>query len=284
MKGPTVYRPQLQPSVLQRKATGQLSVGPYRPQPPPRIARPGLSIQLAEAPPPAPPPPAPAAPPPGYAARVTSLRTAETKRKFVEAYLKGFSRYQDLARPLAPLAQAQRIFERSYITESDPATGNMQTYFLSPIDLEGGDRLCTPQDTFGYKSSMDVRTGRATAIQHGRSQREGEIAGSEIIFGQYRQMASVSGVPPAPLRTLERHHVQSASGEPVIKHIHGSSDKEGQRREFAPGEAEFYALLGTENLSSAVFLVRQRGAELGISGIDRITLEGSNVIVHFRPL
>jgi hypothetical protein len=168
------------------------------------------------------------------------------------------------------------------MTEANLDTGHMQTYFVTRTPHPSGGTFVTPQEGSGYESSMNVREGRATALVHKRSEMQGELAGSEIVFAQYQAMASFSGVAPAPLRTLERHNVTSRSGEPVINYIHGRTDRRGETREFTAADNEFFALLGTENLSSAVFLVRQRGPALGISGIDRITLRGGSIIVHFR--
>lgn len=247
---------------------------------------PGSSIQLMEdpaltgasAPPPGGPPPPPALPPPSLLAP-TNYRTQTNETAFRSAVQKGRARYADLSTPMPP-PTGSGTFDNSYISYGDTRTGHVQTHFLKQT-VSGESTRYEPLEGYGYESEIDLNSGTAKALVHSRSKEQGEISGSEIIYHQYQDMASVVGVPTPPMRRLIRSNVVSATGAPVIHYIHGSSDRLTETREFFPTDEAFFALLGIENLSSAVFLVRQRGRELGITGIERLTLEGEKVIVHF---
>lgn len=222
-------------------------------------------------------------PPPGPVdlGGLTNYRTDAHRAAFKKSFKAGLKRYVTLLNP-DTLPERQVTFENSYMTEADPTTGAMTTTYLKQTRLPDGRILYEPQTSYGYQSRVDLERGDFHAEVHKRSPNP-EIAGSEVIFGQYRHMASHKGVPIPPLKRLIRHGVISESGKPVVEYIHGNSDRAGSTRRFTPSNPEFYSLVGTENLSSAVYLVKQRGKELGISRFRRITLAGSKVIVHFEP-
>ena len=164
------------------------------------------------------------------------------------------------------------------MTTTDLDTGHMRTHYTqrTPVRTATGHPaiLVEPKTGSGYESEVDVVRGEVTALAHSRFAAD-EIAGSEVIVGQYRLMASLKGVEAAPLRRLIRSNVISTSGQPVIEYLHGTSEHVATPKEFLPGTEGFLALLGIENLSSAVFLVTQRGPELGIRGIEKIRLTAS---------
>ena len=310
---PAVYRPQPLPRVLQTKATRQAPVGSFaktatanRPSTitthGPRMGRActSPSIQLAAA-------SArdwiptttvaattataatpvettttsyvPLAPPLDGDPFAASIDYRKQNRKaYIAAGAKGLERFGSLRFPSPPPHDAQRRFREDYVTTADSMTGAVETNRLKK-EAEGS----TPITTAGYKSRVNITAREFTADTHVKSQEPNEISGSEIILGQYRHMAGLSGIHTTPhLRRLIRYNVTGPSGKPIVEYIHGSSDQLMSTKEFTPSDHEFYALLGIENLTSAVFLVRQHGAELGIAGIEKLTLAGSVVTVHFR--
>lgn len=317
---PAVYRPQPLPKVLQTKATRQAPVGPFtkiatanRPSTvttrAPRVGgvRRGSSIQLAAASARDWIPTTTVAA--ATAAKTTPVETTTTsyvptappldgdpfesstdyrgeknRDAYVRARAKGHERFSSLTTPAPAPPDAQRRFLEDYITHGDSVAGGMQSHYLKKTAIDRATRL-EPQIAAGYKSRVDIAAREITAETHVRSTEPNEIAGSEILLGQYRLMARIKGLHATPpLKRLIRYNVTGPSGKPIVEYIHGSSDQLMSTKEFTPSNDEFFALLGTENLTSAVFLVRQHGLELGIAGIEKLTLAGNVVVVHFRAV
>jgi hypothetical protein len=77
-----------------------------------------------------------------------------------------------------------------------------------------------------------------------------------------------------PLKKITRNHVVNKESQPILGPLKGGIYNEGTK--------EFDTLLSTPNIRAALFLVKDRGKELGISGISMIELPGVDAVIHFR--
>jgi hypothetical protein len=111
--------------------------------------------------------------------------------------------------------------------------------------------------------------------------KEAQIYPSEAMARALHQEA-----PGKKVSLIEQFHVASTDGERVVNHIlriHNIGQFKGPK--FRPQEAEFLALLGTTNSSSAIRLIQDHGKQFGISSIDwiqvafRVNCHG--FIIHF---
>lgn len=108
-----------------------------------------------------------------------------------------------------------------------------------------------------------------------------KMSGSEILFQQWREASG--GEQSAPLRTLIRSHV-AGNGLMMLKAILFGTDK-SQKDEpvYTYGDPGFFALLVVPNVTSAIYLVKDHGEELGISGIEAIKVLGNlSLQIYFK--
>jgi len=122
----------------------------------------------------------------------------------------------------------------------------------------------------GVIISRDVQKDENTALQ--------ELSLSEIIYHlltkevpRAEQMLGNKVSPPIQLTRLMQYNVASGYTFKVLKQIGLPQDDEAQTI-CKPDSDQCLALLGTVNLNSVIYLLKDHGAELGLAGIDNITL------------
>jgi hypothetical protein len=113
-----------------------------------------------------------------------------------------------------------------------------------------------------------------------------KISNSEIIFQQWRSSAEhfgSRGLPP--MKFLQRCSV-SGSGLAPLKAILDANEVTdemlGEGLKFDNGSKPFVELLAVPNITAAIWLVLDHGDELGIRGIQSLTVDsGKNVTIEF---
>lgn len=180
------------------------------------------------------------------------------------------------------------FFQNYYKTSQDEGVIN-SVYKYPPSDIG--------QDYAGnYRNFANVKEGTLKADDNYalryKDKFEGEyfynpktgkpekMSGSEILFQQWRE---ASGKQAAPLEKLIRSHV-AGSGLMMVKAIMFGTEKvQKDEPVYNLGDPGFFALLIVPNVTSAVYLVKDHGEELRISGIQAIkVLKNLSLEIYFK--
>jgi hypothetical protein len=130
-------------------------------------------------------------------------------------------------------------------------------------------------------------TGNQEVYDDPGTKKKEKFSNSEILYQQWRHAAKLYGKEKTPpLKTLKRAHISGEEGLPMAKAlamaVYGE-DFVAENRAFTPGDEAFYALLALPNVVSALWLISDHGRELGISGIESITLmKGFSALITFE--
>jgi hypothetical protein len=122
-----------------------------------------------------------------------------------------------------------------------------------------------------YTNKIEPGAITAEANAHNNSKANGSLlSNSELLFQQYQ-----SKQKDVPLQTLTRSHVASGTGASVLQYIeHHEFQKEPITNKLIGVNSDYcQALLGTQNGSAALWLIIDHGIELGIKGIEGVTIK-----------
>jgi hypothetical protein len=103
-----------------------------------------------------------------------------------------------------------------------------------------------------------------------------EMSPSDVLYKQFQAAGGKS------LKRLSRTNVASGSGSYVILYLDKTQFKEEKGKDIMieKNSPAYYALLGIENCTSVFYLIRQRGMQLGITGIKSLMLSADRKILE----
>ncbi|MCP3802372.1 hypothetical protein NLX83_24185 [Allokutzneria sp. A3M-2-11 16] len=120
---------------------------------------------------------------------------------------------------------------------------------------------------------------------------------SDIQYLRYE--AAFNGARVAPLRRIVRMNVASGNGSEMVLYLSNLNTRfigmtltpgdlsewrvDGQAGPVSATTSDFFhAFLGTDNGASSIWLVREHGRRLGITGIEKVVIvNAQNVAIHF---
>jgi hypothetical protein len=129
-----------------------------------------------------------------------------------------------------------------------------------------------------YTGRMNLAKG--VVVAEGSYRLSDDLNQNEIVYQLWRTAHLQNGLDmddPAqrkPLRTLIRNHVVNEAAQKILGAI--------PKGKYSPGTDDYAKLLNIPNIRSAVFLVKDRGRELGITGIREVEIKGVDAIISFR--
>jgi hypothetical protein len=246
--------------------------------------------------------PNPPPPPPGPAPRLNLDLSADEIGRFAGLVAKGKERYAGilenaLVMPAdADRAEREEKFNKYYKTmaaeDQETYPGAIDTLYVG-ADSGHAINSLSPQEgaiiAYGNVNPKDMPPDQI-------------LSSSDVIYFQY--LAAAGGKPPVPLLTIQRTNVASGTGSNVLRCIDAlfgknalvskrlepgdptpgvTKDVSGQK--FAASLADvFYAWLGTENATSACWLVREHGDQLSITGISHVVqVAPGKLTIYFTP-
>jgi hypothetical protein len=249
----------------------------------------------------------PPLPPPGPPPMADFTPSAAEIQKFGELVKTGNRRYQEMVNSRVSLSPGER----------QQRTANFTAYYRTErADDEAYEAAAVATKAEGVPSAIyinadDLGKGEIRAHHNVNPTRsegapplpEWLLGSSEILYQQYA--AAGGGAPLPPLKTVQRRNVASGTGNVAMtcaRALIGNDDDlfgrvlvpEGHREQktvkFPGGRALtaslddlFFSWLGTENGASAIWLVRDHGTDLGISGISRIVVNSLlNITIYFE--
>jgi hypothetical protein len=170
---------------------------------------------------------------------------------------------------------------------------------LQPIPVND-DKIYDKEESFklGWKGSAITNAHRRSAkekhgeytgsynLQQGWFKAEGsyrsgdDLQQNEIIYQIWKAVHEKEGLDMnrpeqrKPLRKIIRNHVVNEESQPIIGPLKDGTYDEGTK--------QFDTLLAAPNIRAVLFLIKDRGKELGISGISRISLPGVDAHIFLR--
>jgi hypothetical protein len=143
--------------------------------------------------------------------------------------------------------------------------------------VENARRRAAGQPHGEYTGSYNLTAGWLKA--EGSYRQDDDLQQNEIIYQIWKAAHVNEGLDMAvpgqrkQLRQITRNHVVNTASQPILEPLKGGT--------YRPGSKEFDMLLSTPNIRAALFLVKDRGRELGITGIRSIYLPGVDAIIDF---
>lgn len=129
-----------------------------------------------------------------------------------------------------------------------------------------------------YTGTVNLGTG--TLVASGSYRDRDSLNQNEIIFQLWREAHALHGLDFyddrqfKPLLQVVRHNVVNEQLRPLF-------DVLGEGT-FLPGQVGFDALLATPNVGAVLFVIKDRGKELGIKGIGKIVIAKGSATIHLE--
>jgi hypothetical protein len=127
-----------------------------------------------------------------------------------------------------------------------------------------------------------IRAEQGIIEAHSTRKGKEKISPSDVLFKQFELKGGKN------LQILKRMNVASETGNAVLRHLHRTYEKKTMDKEAITEEKGnlFYAICGLVNCTAAIYLIGQRGIELGIAGIEKFEYHANEtqIWIYFKPL